>query len=117
LKNFTSLSEIQEALSKGSTNCQSLVDYYLDRIKTHQDLNIYLEVFADDALSQAKLVDAKLKSGTAGRLAGMVIGLKDNICFEGHKISASSKILNGFESLYSATVVERLLEEDAIIIW
>jgi aspartyl-tRNA(Asn)/glutamyl-tRNA(Gln) amidotransferase subunit A len=116
LKNFTSLSEIQEALSKGSTNCQSLVDYYLDRIKTHQDLNIYLEVFADDALSQAKLVDAKLKSGTAGRLAGMVIGLKDNICFEGHKISASSKILNGFESLYSATVVERLLEEDAIII-
>lgn len=116
MKNFTSLSEIQEALSKGSTNCQSLVDYYLDRIKTHQDLNIYLEVFADDALSQAKLVDAKLKSGTAGRLAGMVIGLKDNICFEGHKISASSKILNGFESLYSATVVERLLEEDAIII-
>ena len=116
MKNFTSLSEIQEALSKGSTNCQSLVDYYLDRIKAHRDLNIYLEVFADDALSQAKLVDAKLKSGTAGRLAGMVIGLKDNICFEGHKVSASSKILKGFESLYSATVVERLLEEDAIII-
>jgi len=116
LKNFTSLSEIQVALSKGSTNCQSLVDYYLDRIKTHQDLNIYLEVFADEAMSQAKLVDAKLKSGTAGRLAGMVVALKDNICFEGHKISASSKILNGFESLYSATVVERLLEEDAIII-
>jgi len=116
LKNFISLSEIQEALSKGSTNCQSLVDYYLDRIKAHRDLNIYLEVFADDALSQAKLVDAKLKSGTAGRLAGMVIGLKDNICFEGHKVSASSTILKGFESLYSATVVERLLEEDAIII-
>ena len=116
MKNFTSLSEIQVALSKGSTNCQSLVDYYLDRIKTHQDLNIYLEVFADEAMSQAKLVDAKLKSGTAGRLAGMVVALKDNICFEGHKISASSKILNGFESLYSATVVERLLEEDAIII-
>jgi aspartyl-tRNA(Asn)/glutamyl-tRNA(Gln) amidotransferase subunit A len=116
LKNFTSLSEIQEALSNGSTNCQSLVDYYLDRIKTYHDLNIYLEVFADDALSQAILVDSKLKSGTAGRLAGMVIGLKDNICFEGHKVSASSKILSGFESLYSATVVERLLEEDAIII-
>lgn len=116
MKNFTSLSEIQEALSNGSTNCHSLVEYYLDRIQSHLDLNIYLEVFADDALSQAKIVDAKLKSGTAGRLAGMVIGLKDNICFEGHKVSASSKILNGFESLYSATVVERLLEEDAIII-
>lgn len=116
MKNFQSLSEIQEALSKGSVNCQSLVDYYLDRIKKHEDLNIYLEVFTDDALAQAKTVDAKLQTGTAGSLAGMVIALKDNICFEGHKVSASSKILEGFTSLYSATAVERLLEEDAIII-
>lgn len=116
MKNFQSLSEIQEALTQGAVNCQSLVDYYLNRIKSNKDLNIYVEVFADDALAQAKTVDKKLQGGTAGRLAGMVIALKDNICFEGHKVSASSKILEGFESLYSATVVERLLEEDAIII-
>jgi aspartyl-tRNA(Asn)/glutamyl-tRNA(Gln) amidotransferase subunit A len=116
LKNFQSLSEIQDALTKESVSCQSLVDYYLDRIKTHEDLNIYVEVFADDAIAQAKAIDVKLMNGTAGRLAGMVIALKDNICFKGHKVSASSKILEGFESLYSATVVERLLEEDAIII-
>lgn len=116
MKNFTSLSEIQDALNQGSTNCQSLVEYYIDRIKTHENLNIYVEVFSDDALAQAKAVDAKFQSGTAGRLAGMVIALKDNICFAGHKVSASSKILEGFESLYSATVVDRLLEEDAIII-
>ena len=61
MKNFTSLSEIQEALSNGSTNCHSLVEYYLDRIQSHLDLNIYLEVFADDALSQAKIVDAKVE--------------------------------------------------------
>ncbi|MCS5662922.1 MAG: Asp-tRNA(Asn)/Glu-tRNA(Gln) amidotransferase subunit GatA [Flavobacteriales bacterium] len=116
MKNFTSLSEIRESIHSGSTSCQSLVDYYLERIDKHKDLNIYIEVFTDEAISRAKKVDEKLQAGTAGRLAGMVIALKDNICFEGHKVSASSKILEGFESLYSATVVERLLKEDAIII-
>jgi len=116
LKNFSSLSEIKESLAKGSVSCHSLVEYYLDRITKHQDLNIYLEVFSDEALERAQKVDQKLQEGTAGRLAGMVIALKDNICFKGHKVSASSKILEDFESLYSATVVERLLEEDAIII-
>jgi aspartyl-tRNA(Asn)/glutamyl-tRNA(Gln) amidotransferase subunit A len=116
LKNFSSHSEIKESLAKGSVSCKSLVEYYLDRITKHQDLNIFLEVFSETALSQAQKVDQKLQDGTAGRLAGMVISIKDNICFKGHKVSASSKILEGFESLYSATVVERLLEEDAIII-
>jgi aspartyl-tRNA(Asn)/glutamyl-tRNA(Gln) amidotransferase subunit A len=116
LKNFTSLNEIRESIQSGSTSCTSLVEYYLERIEKHKDLNIYVEVFADEAKSMALAVDQKLQAGTAGRLAGMVIALKDNLCFEGHKVSASSKILEGFESLYSATAVKRLLEEDAIII-
>lgn len=116
MKNFSSLSEIQASLSEGSVSCKSLVSYYLDRIDNHKDLNIYLEVFSEEAQTQAQKVDLKLQQGTAGRLAGMVIALKDNICYKGHRVSASSKILEGFESLYSATVVERLLAEDAIII-
>lgn len=116
MKNFSSLSEIQASLSEGSVSCKSLVSYYLDRIENHKDLNIYLEVFSEEAQTQAQKVDLKLQQGTAGRLAGMVIALKDNICYKGHRVSASSKILEGFESLYSATVVERLLDEDAIII-
>jgi aspartyl-tRNA(Asn)/glutamyl-tRNA(Gln) amidotransferase subunit A len=51
-----------------------------------------------------------------GRLAGMVVSIKDVICYQDHKVTAGSKILEGFESLFSATVVERLLAEDAIII-
>ena len=116
MKNFSSLSEIQASLSEGSVSCKSLVSYYLERIENHKDLNIYLEVFSEEAQTQAQKVDLKLQQGTAGRLAGMVIALKDNICYKGHRVSASSKILEGFESLYSATVVERLLAEDAIII-
>ena len=51
-----------------------------------------------------------------GKLAGMVVGIKDNICFKNHKISASSKMLKDFKPLYGSTVVERLIQEDAIII-
>lgn len=46
----------------------------------------------------------------------MVIGIKDNIVYKGHKVSASSKMLENFESLFSATVVDRLIAEDAIIV-
>ena len=116
MKNFTSLNEIHESIKSGSVSCQSLVNYYLDRIDKHKDLNVYVEVFAEEALIRAKNIDEKLFAGTAGRLAGMVVAIKDNICFKGHKVTAASKILEGFESLYSATVVERLLKEDAIII-
>ena len=116
MKNFTSLNEIHESIKSGSISCQSLVNYYLDRIDKHKDLNVYVEVFAEEALMRAKNIDEKLFAGTAGRLAGMVVAIKDNICFKGHKVTAASKILDGFESLYSATVVERLLKEDAIII-
>ena len=93
-----------------------LVEEALKLAEEKKHLNAFLEVFKSSSLEQAKKVDEKIKSKTAGRLAGVIIGLKDNICYKGHKVSASSKILEGFESLYSATVVEKLLQEDAIII-
>ena len=108
-------SEVKKALTDGSS-VVDVVKSYLKKIQENSDLNAFLEVFEDSALEKAQKVDAKLKQGKAGRLAGMVIGLKDNICYKDHKVSASSKILEGFTSLYSATVVERLLAEDAIII-
>lgn len=112
---YKSFAEIKSALNEG----KSVVDIthsYLDQISKNQHLNAFLEVFEDSALQKAAEVDQKRAGGTAGRLAGMVIALKDNIVYKDHKVSASSKILEGFESLYSATVVERLLAEDAVII-
>lgn len=93
----------------------ALTQYYLHRIEEQKHLNAFIEVF-DDALTQAALVDEKLKAGTAGKLAGMVIGIKDLVCYKDHHVAASSKILDGFTSIYSATVVERLLAEDVVII-
>ena len=107
--------EVKEAISSGTT-VQEVLGKYLTRIQDNNHLNVFLEVFEESALERAKEIDEKIKLGSAGRLAGMVIGIKDNLCYKDHKVSASSKILENFESLYTATAVERLLNEDAIII-
>lgn len=116
VKTYSSISEVQADLYNNNISCVGLTQSYIERIQKNKHLNAFLEVFEHSALEKAKEVDEKIKNKTAGKLAGLVIGLKDNICYKGHKVSASSKILEGFESLYSATVVERLLAEDAIII-
>ncbi|OFY86734.1 MAG: aspartyl/glutamyl-tRNA amidotransferase subunit A [Bacteroidetes bacterium RIFCSPLOWO2_12_FULL_35_15] len=115
-KIYHSLAEVQFDLTNKAISCVELTQSYINRINDNKNLNVFLEVFEKSALEKAKQVDEKLRLKTSGKLAGMVIALKDNLCYKGHKVSASSKILEGFESLYNATVVERLLAEDAIII-
>jgi len=115
-KSYTSLSEIKSEIAKGDITVKKLVEGYLNRIAANAHLNAFNEVFDAEALSKAQDVDLKIKQGTAGKLAGMVIAIKDNICYKGHKVSASSKILSNFTSIYSSTIVERLLAEDAVII-
>ncbi len=116
VKSFTSLNEIKSEIAEGKLTVEQLVQSYLDNIKQNTHLNAFNEVFDQEALGNARLVDSKIQQGTAGKLAGMVIAVKDNISYKGHKISASSKILTGFTAIYSSTVVERLLAEDVIII-
>jgi len=116
VKTYNSLSDVQSDLFSNKISCVELTQSYLDRIKEKAHLNAFLEVFEKSAFEKAILVDEKIKNKTAGKLAGMVIALKDNLCYKGHKVSAASKILEGFESLFSATVVDRILAEDAIII-
>lgn len=115
---YRSLQEIQSALKAGTTSCEALVQYYLEQITTQADLNIYVEVYAEEALEKARQLDQKLLDSPekTGRLHGMILSHKDVICYAKHQVSAGSKILEGFESLYSATAIERVLAEDAIII-
>ena len=116
MENYNSLTHIQSDIQQNKITLRGLVLHYLGNIAAQKNLNAFIEVYEEEALQQADVVSEKLKNGSAGKLAGMVIGLKDNICYKNHKVSASSKILQNFESVYSATVVERLLAEDAIII-
>jgi aspartyl-tRNA(Asn)/glutamyl-tRNA(Gln) amidotransferase subunit A len=115
LKTISSFSEIKKDILNGDLSCTEVVNYYFDKIKTSKT-NAVLEVFEESAMAKAKEVDQKIKEGNAGMLAGLVIGIKDNICYKGHKVSGSSKILEGFESIYDSTVVDKLLSQDAIII-
>ncbi len=115
---FTSLSQTQNALQAGETTCVQLVEHYLERIEATRHLNIYIEVYEEEARQRAKELDEKFQQNpdSVGKLFGAAISLKDVICYAGHEVTAGSKILKGFKSLFSATAVERLLTEDAIII-
>jgi aspartyl-tRNA(Asn)/glutamyl-tRNA(Gln) amidotransferase subunit A len=114
---FSSIEQYHVDLKEEKITCLQVTEHYLQQIQLKQHLNAFIDVYGPEALQRAKTLDKKRKSGSStGRLHGVVIGIKDVICFKDHRLSASSNILKGFVSVYSSTAVERLLEEDAIII-
>ncbi|WP_215224786.1 Asp-tRNA(Asn)/Glu-tRNA(Gln) amidotransferase subunit GatA [Echinicola shivajiensis] len=116
MEKFHSFDEIKISLENKETDCKAIVNYYLKNIQTKAHLNAFVEVYEQSALEQAEKVDQKIQNGTAGKLAGMVIGIKDVLCYADHEVNASSKILEGFQSQFTATAVQKLIDEDAIII-
>ncbi len=110
---FTSIEQYHADLISGRTTCVQAVRHFLSQIEQKSFLNLFVEVFSDEALARADALDM---SSQKGKLHGVVIGIKDNICYKDHKISAASGILQNFTSLYSSTAVERLVQEGAIII-
>lgn len=114
--NFNSYPDVREALLAHRISVVQVVEHFLNAIAAQNELNAFLEVFRDSALARAQQLDKELPSGKAGALCGMVIALKDNIAFAGHRVSCASRILEGYVSPYSASVVERLLKEGAVII-
>jgi aspartyl-tRNA(Asn)/glutamyl-tRNA(Gln) amidotransferase subunit A len=91
------------------------IEFFFGKIK-HDNHNAVIEVFPS-ALDRAKEIDAKIASGKPlGRLAGAPIIIKDNILYRGHKATAASKMLENFTAPYTATIVEKMLAEDAVLI-
>jgi len=114
---FSTIKDYHTALQNGQTTCVEAVHFYLAAIKERPQLNAFLEVFEEEALREAARLDAKRIAGESlGKLHGVVVGIKDVICYKGHIVSAGSKILSNYQSIYNATAVDRLLQEDAIII-
>lgn len=113
---FRSFQSLQDRLYNNEFTCEELVVFYLKEIKTNDNCNSFVETFDESSLEQARLVDRDLSNNKRKKLSGLIIGIKDNICYQNHKVSASSLILKDFTSLYSATVVNRLVDEGAIII-
>jgi len=114
---FSSIEQYHAQLKKGNISCKQAVEHFLQRINASKHLNAFIEVYADEALQRALTLDKKRSAGEPiGSLHGVVIGLKDIIAYKDHRLTAASKILEGFTSIYSATVTERLIQEEAIII-
>lgn len=116
LRPHTTFRDLQHNLINGTLTCRSLVTRYLQNIKSNAHLNAFLSVYEEEALTRADDIDGKIKNGTAGKLAGLVVGIKDMLAYAGHPMQAASKILSGYKPPYNSTVVQRLLDEDAIII-
>lgn len=112
-----SLTQIQSKLQSGQLSMKGLVLGFLENIELTRDFNVYVRVFEDEAIARAKEIDQKISSGAPlGKLHGLVVSVKDVICIAEKPVTAASKILEGYKSPFSATVIERLLKEDAIII-
>jgi aspartyl-tRNA(Asn)/glutamyl-tRNA(Gln) amidotransferase subunit A len=90
---------------------------YLKKIQEQKRLNAFVEVFEQEAIHRAGSLDAKKNDPASwGKLYGVVIGIKDVLCYKDHTVTAASGILANYEAIYSATAVQRLIDEDAIII-
>ena len=114
---YTSINQYLLALTQGKTSCVEAVRHYLNQIDKSKHLNAFVRVFAEEAIQKAAELDKRRNSGnTIGKLHGVVIAIKDVICYKDHSLTAASGILKNFTSLYSATAIEKLLQEEAIII-
>jgi len=114
---FHSIKDYHTALIAEQVTCIQAVNFYLDQIENHQDLNAFLEVFSAEAITTANALDAARQQGVPlGKLHGVVVGIKDVLCYKGHTVSAASKILKNYTAVYSATAIQHLVDEGAIII-
>lgn len=112
---YNNFSEKLELLKNGNLSLKENVEHFLNRIEEKEEINCFNFVF-EDSVQHADRIASKIRNGTAGKLAGMVIAVKDVLAIENKPQTCSSKILENFEALYTATSVKKLIDEDAIII-
>lgn len=105
-----------DLLKAGKLSLLENVKEFLKRIDANKDINAFNFVFEKDALESAEIIQEKIKSGKFGKLAGMVIAIKDVLSIQNKPLTCSSKILENFHSVYTATAVQKLINEDAVII-
>ena len=112
------ISQIRDGIKDGSFTAVEVITSLFERIKTiDPKVKSYLRLCEKEALDKAKIVDDKIAKGEpVGTLAGVPIAIKDNICIDGITTTCASKMLEDFIPPYNATVIEKLLKEDAIIV-
>jgi len=114
--NYSNHSNKINLIKQNELSIKDNVDEFIKRIEQNKHLNAFNSVFTDDARTKAVEIEKKIKSGRYGKLAGMVIAVKDVLHLKDKPTACSSNILRNYISLYTATAVQRLINEDAIII-
>ena len=107
--------ELVEKLNKNELSSEEIVKAYKARIEDKEkDVKAFITTTLDEAEKEAVKDDEERKSGAKSGLAGVPIGIKDNLCTNGVKTTCASKMLENFVAPYDATVVEKLKEQDII---
>lgn len=110
--------DIRDGILKGEFTSEEIVKQYFDAIKEKdKSINAFLTLCEESAIDKAGEVDSRIAKGEkVGKLAGVPIAIKDNICTDGTRTTCASKMLEDFIPPYDATVIKKLKEEDAVII-
>lgn len=113
-----SIKELVSKIQNKEISCEEVVSYYIKNIKEKEDhINAFISLQEEKALKKAKELDEKIKKGDkVGKLAGIPIAIKDNLCTNGVNTTCASKMLEDFVPPYDATVIKQLQQEDAILI-
>ena len=117
LLGYTSITNYHQQLAEGIITCTQVVNQYILQIRSQKHLNAFTTIFEEEALERAFQLDLQITNGEALLpLHGVVVAIKDVLCYKGHAVTAASNILQNFKSIYNATAVQRLLDGGAIII-
>ncbi len=111
------IQDLKSALESGNTTAEKLAEESLAAIEKSKSLNAYISVLAERAMQKAKESDERRKQGKVlGALDGIPVAIKDNLCLEGSRTTAASKILEHFVSPYTATAVAKIEAQGAVIV-
>lgn len=110
--------ELLDKLSKKEITSEEITKSYVNRIKEKEnEVEAFVTVLSEEAENKSKEIDKKKQNGEiTNNLAGIPIGIKDNICTKGIKTTCSSKMLEDFVSPYDATVMDKINSENLITI-
>lgn len=116
--NYMSAAEIAKGVTETRFSAVEIVERYIENIKAEDGtIGAFLTLCEDQAMTQARAVDEKIKEGRpVGRLAGVPVAIKDNMCTDGIRTTCASKMLEDFVPPYNAAAVEKLTGEGAVII-